>query len=199
MTLALLLAAGSACAQVAVPVLLHMAREQGQDVASEEFVQAQLETANTIYRPLGLELVIAGRRTISHARMRTREDRDALNAYRADGVVNWFVVAELMDVDEPGRVRRGVHWHVRDAPSERFVIVSAIAGPRVLAHELGHYFGNPRHSEVPGNLMCYTQTDELPTLDSVQQANVMRSLRTLRARGELLPLRDAKRNLGSGS
>ncbi|MET0287108.1 MAG: hypothetical protein ABW352_21670 [Polyangiales bacterium] len=180
-----------------VPVLLHVAREHGADVASEEFIATQLEHANTIYRPLGIELVIAGRRTFQAARMNTREDRDALGAHLRAGVVNWFVVAQLMDVDEPGRERRGVHWRVRATPSRRFVIVSAISGPYVLAHELGHFFGNPNHSDVAGNLMCYTQTDQVPFLDHPQQANVARTLRGMRTRGELSPLRKARRLLGS--
>jgi hypothetical protein len=180
-----------------VPVLLHVAREHGVEVASEEFIASQLEHANTLYRPLGIELVIAGRRSFREARMSSREDRDALGAHLRAGVVNWFVVAQLMDVDEPGRERRGVHWRVRAAPHRRFVIVSAIAGPYVLAHELGHFFGNPQHSEVAGNLMCYTQTEQVPFLDDPQQANVARTLRGMRTRGELLSLRKAQRLLGS--
>jgi hypothetical protein len=179
-------------AQVQVPVLAHVARE-----VEPAFLDTQLEHANRIYEPLGIQLVIAGRRTLDEARMITREDRDGLGAHLIDGVINWFVVTQLMDVDEPGRERRGVHWHVRAAPSKRFVIVSAIAGPYVLAHELGHFFGNPQHSDVAGNLMCYAQTDQVPVLDDAQQANVARTLRRMRARGELLPLQKARRNLGS--
>ncbi len=182
---------------VDVPVLLHVARENGADVASDEFIETELEHANTIYRPLGIELVIAGRRGFDGARLLTREQRDGLGTHLQAGVINWFVVAQLMDVDEPGRERRGVHWHVRATPSKRFVIVSAISGPYVLAHELGHFFGNPQHSEVPGNLMCYAQTDQVPYLDEAQRAKVARTLRGMRARGELLPLQKAKRNLGS--
>jgi hypothetical protein len=179
----ILLLGGTAHAQVQVPVLLHAAQD-----TREDFVTSQLEHANAIYRPLGIELVLAGRRTLDMAGVVTREDRDALGAHLRKGVINWFVVPQLMDVDEPGRERRGVHWHVRAAPSRRFVIVSVIAGPYVLAHELGHFFGNPQHSDVPGNLMCYTQTEQAPTLDDAQQANVVRTLRRMRARGELLPL-----------
>jgi hypothetical protein len=189
----ILLFSALAHAQVQVPVLLQLA----PDVAASEFIETQLEHANRIYEPLGIQLVIAGRRTISETHMITREDRDALGAHLREGVINWFVVAQLMDVDEPGRERRGVHWHVRATPSRRFVIVSAISGPYVLAHELGHFFGNPQHSDVAGNLMCYTHTDQVPVLDDVQQANVARTLRRMRSRGELLPLQKARRNLRS--
>jgi hypothetical protein len=195
--LTLLLFSAVAEAQVQVPVLLHMARENGADVAPEAFIQDQLEHANTIYRPLGLELVIAGRRAMALARMITREDRDALGPQRVAGVVNWFVVAQLMDVDEPGRERRGVHWHLRASPRVRYVIVSAIAGPWVLSHELGHFFGNPNHSQVAGNLMSYDWSLPVPFLDDAQQANVARTVRGMRARGELLTLQKAKRNLRS--
>lgn len=192
---ALLCWSASAAAQQQVPVLVHMAEADGRAVASAEFVQEQLERANTIYRPLGLELVIVGQRRMSAARMVTREDRDALGTQLVAGLVNWFVVAQLMDVDEPGRERRGVHWHVRTNPRRRFVIVSAISGPYVLAHELGHYLGNPTHSEVAGNLMSYQHTDEVPLLDPAQRANVLRTLRGMRARGELASLRTARRSL----
>ncbi|HEX5657384.1 MAG TPA: hypothetical protein VFX59_09315 [Polyangiales bacterium] len=192
-----MLLCASAHAQVQVPVLLHMAQENEADVAPAEFIETELEHANTIYRPLGIELVLAGTRSFVEARLVTREDRDALGAHLRRGVINWFVVAQLMDVDEPGRERRGVHWHVRASPARRFVIVSAISGPYVLAHELGHFFGNPQHSDVAGNLMCYTQTDQVPVLDDAQQANVARTLRSMRTRGELLALQKARKNLGS--
>lgn len=184
-----------ASSYVQVPMLVHMAEQDAAPVASEAWLQDQLEHANTIYRPLGFELVIAGQRTMSAARMATREDRDALGTRVVPGVLNWFVVAQLMDVDEPGRERRGVHWHVRATPHKRFVIVSAIAGPYVLAHELGHFFGNPAHSEVAGNLMSYQQTDQLPVLDEAQRGNVARCLRTMRASGQLLAVPAARRRL----
>jgi hypothetical protein len=182
---------------IQVPLLVHVAEESGAPVAAQSFLDDQLEHANAIYRPLGFELVIAGRRAMENARLVTREDRDALAPRMVSGVLNWFVVAQLMDVDEPGRERRGVHWHVRKAPGKRYVIVSAISASYVLAHELGHFFGNPSHSEVVGNLMSYQHTDAVPVLDEAQRTNVLRVLRGMRARGELVSLQRARRTLRS--
>ena len=64
------------------------------------------------------------------------------------------VVSSLRDVDEPERMRMGVCWGPRAEQSARFVVVSSIARPSVLAHELGHYHGLP-HSRVRNNVMSY--------------------------------------------
>ena len=104
----------------------------------------------------------------------TREDRDALGAYRTPGTIDAFVVRGLVDVDTPPLPRRGVHWRDRTRRGVRYVIVVADASPWVLSHELGHYFGNP-HSDVPGNLMSYTRAKGDPFLDAVQLGRVRRS------------------------
>jgi hypothetical protein len=155
--------------------------------ASDAFVQTQLEHARTIYGPLGIALEERGRLSMpaQHARLVSRRDRDALASRVRPGVVNCMVVAELMDVDEPGRVRRGVHWRPRHDAQRRFVIVSAISGPWVLAHELGHFFGNRAHSDVPNNLMSYLLTGGVPFLDARQVETVQASVAALQARGEL--------------
>lgn len=172
-----------------VPLIVHVAERGGEPVADDAFVRTQLAHADAIYRKLGIALVLVGRRRLpaAHAEIIERRDRDALAAHMAPRVVNWFVVAKLMDVDEPGRERRGVHWHVRGARARRFVIVSAISGPYVLAHELGHFFGNPAHSDVPGNLMSYQLTGTEPVLDAAQQENVRRAVQALRQRGLKAP------------
>ena len=170
-----------------VPIVLHVAERDGEPVADESFVRTQLAHADAIYRKLGIALTLTARRRMSarHAEIIARRDRDALGALLVSGAINWFVVAKLMDVDEPGRERRGVHWRVRSARSRRFVIVSAISGPYVFAHELGHFLGNPEHSTVPGNLMSYQLTGDEPVLDEVQRANVLRTLTALRGSGDL--------------
>jgi hypothetical protein len=91
-------------------------------------------------------------------------------------------------VDEADRTRRGVHWRSTTHPGAHFVIVSSIAGVDVLAHELGHYLGNPEHSEVPGNLMSYEHTAAIPFLDEAQVVRLRRRLRTYVTSRELLPV-----------
>jgi hypothetical protein len=176
-----------------VPLVFHVVQQAGKPVADAAFLAAQLEHANVIYRALGFTLVAVAQKKLSaaHARLVERSDRDALRASLTPGVINCFIVATLMDVDEPGRERRGVHWHVRKEPSKHFVIVSAISGPYVLAHELGHFLGNPEHSDTPGNLMSYQHTEEVPVLDEVQKQHVLRTLDMLFQTGELTP--NAKR------
>jgi hypothetical protein len=170
-----------------IPIVFHVAHSEGKPVADDAFLASELEHANIIYRELGLELVRVSQDKLAqrHARIVERRDRDALGALLEGGVINVFIVGCLMDVDEPGRERRGVHWRVRNQRQRHFVIVSAISGPYVLAHELGHFFGNPEHSDVPGNLMSYQQTDAVPVLDPDQRNNVARTLESLFSSGEL--------------
>jgi hypothetical protein len=175
---------------VRIPVVLHIAQDEGTPVVDQTFLAGQLAFANQTFLPLGFQLVVHERFLLppGYAELNTRADRDTLASVVRRGALHWFVVRKLMDVDEPGRERRGVHWHERDPIRRHFVIVSKIAGPYVLAHELGHFFGNPKHSEVPGNLMSYQRTERPPTLDAEQSANVTRTLaRMLRSR-ELVPI-----------
>ena len=106
----------------------------------------------------------------AHAQMHTREDRDALGALMEKNVIDVFVVAALEDVDEPGRYRKGVAWTQRTSGA-RYIILSAAAPRTVLAHELGHFFGNG-HSSVPDNLMSYTRSGGKVFLDDAQVARV---------------------------
>jgi len=186
-------------ARRSIPIVFQIADSDGKPVADDTFVASELEHANTIYRELGIELVDVSHDKLAarHARIVERRDRDALGALLRPGVINVFVVGCLMDVDEPGRERRGVHWHVRveargssaREPSNdkrrHFVILSAISGPYVLAHELGHFLGNPEHSDVPGNLMSYQHTEAVPVLDMAQRERVAHTVAALFASGEL--------------
>jgi len=173
-----------------VPIVFHVAQQEGQPVAPATFIAEQLAAANSIYGPLGVELVERERVPLGaeHAEMITRADRDALARYVRKGAVHCFIVAKLMDVDEPGRERRGVHWHPRPAPRKSFLIVSRISKPYVLAHELGHMFGNPQHSQVPGNLMSYERAEGPPFLDEDQIRRVRRTLAALVKEGAIVPL-----------
>jgi hypothetical protein len=172
-----------------VRIRFHIAERDTGRVADEAFVSAQREAAQRVFGALGLRLVEEARDTLParHAVLRSRADRDALGGYVTRGAIHCMVVAELMDVDEPGRVRRGVHWRVRKDPARHFVIVSAISGPYVLAHELGHFLGNQAHSEVQDNLMSYDQTGAIPFLSPLQVNAVERTLGMMFASGELAP------------
>jgi len=200
--LALCLATGLARADtpVRLPVVFHVAQREGQPVAPAAFIAEQLAAANTIFRPLGLELVEKERVPLvgEHAELVTRADRDALARHVRKGVIDCFVVAKLMDVDEPGRERRGVHWHPRRPPLQSFLIVSAISKPYVLAHELGHFLGNREHSDVPGNLMSYTRAEGPPFLDEAQIRRVRRALTAMLKSRRLVPLAPASAAEGQG-
>jgi hypothetical protein len=173
-----------------IPVVFHVAQLGGEAAVPPAFIAEQLAAANAIYGPLGIEWV--ERESVplaaAHAELVTRADRDALARYVRKGAIHCFVVGRLMDVDEPGRERRGVHWHPRSKPRHSFLIVSKISKPYVLAHELGHLLGNPKHSEVPGNLMSYERTAQTPFLDAAQVRNVKRTLAALLKSGSLVPI-----------
>lgn len=171
-----------------IPVVFHVAQREGEAVAPASFITEQLAVANTIYGPLGVELVERERIPLAtaHAELVTRAERDALVRHVRKGAIHCFVVATLMDVDEPGRERRGVHWRPRPRPRDSFLIVSKISAPYVLAHELGHFFGNREHSRVPGNLMSYQRGEGAPFLDDAQVRRIRRTLAELLKTGRLV-------------
>ncbi len=126
------------------------------------FVATQLEHANLHHQPAGLAFAIVETRTLTPAERAivSRADRDALgHANWRRGVIDVYLVSSLANVDEPGEIR-GVHWRSRADRKRRFIIVSRISPPHVLAHELGHYFGLP-HSDAPASLMN-TSANALP-------------------------------------
>ena len=155
----------------------------------EGFVEARVTRANEIFAPYRVGFVVVRRLPLAaaHAELVTRADRDALGAYVQQRVIDVFVVESLRDVDEAERMRRGVHWHSSTFPGAHFVILSLLGGPDVMAHELGHYLGNPEHSQTPGNLMSYERGEGSPFLDPPQLARVERALRGYFARKELVP------------
>ena len=180
-------------ARVVLPLVVHTVHVDDKPIAPPDFIALRVARANEIFAPYGVafEIIKSLPLPAAHAQMKDRPDRDALAQYTARGAIDLFVVEELADVDEPGRMRRGVHWHARTRPGAHFVILSLLGGESVLAHELGHYLGNPEHSETPGNLMSYQHTEVLPFLDPAQQTKLQRALRNYRKTRELKPVPQA--------
>ncbi|MEZ4473292.1 MAG: hypothetical protein R3F60_21395 [bacterium] len=180
---------------VTFPVVFHVATVGEAPVVDAAWLDAQLAQANAIFADHGVQLV---RQAVvglpeANARLEDRADRNALGAFLQGGVVNAFIVASLRDVDDPTLLRQGVHWRPYGRRADgrgrvkHLVIVAAYARPTVLAHELGHFFDNPRHSDVQGNLMSYRRGDALPVLDARQSRRMQAAARRFRRSGELVP------------
>lgn len=172
-----------------LPLVLHVVEQDGAPVADAAFIQARVDRANEIYARYRVGFVVQRRVPLkaAHAHLSSRADRDALAPYLQRKVINCFVVTSLRDVDEPERMRRGVHWHAASRPGAHYVIISLLGDRDVFSHELGHYLGNPNHSPTPGNLMSYERGPTLPFLDPDQLTRMERSLRGYFKRGELTP------------
>lgn len=140
------------------PIAISVATKEGAPAASDEWIGSQIEAANDLFGPIGIHFRWFSRKEIpaTHFEMHSRADRDALASLVEKNVIDVFVVSELEDVDEPGRMRKGVAWTNKTA-GKRYLIVSSAAPRGVLTHELGHFFGNA-HTDVPDNLMSYTRT-----------------------------------------
>jgi hypothetical protein len=177
-----------------LPLVVHVAEADGHPVVSEAFLDERLERANRIFERYGVSFARVGsaaRLPEEHAVVVTRQQRDAFGSRVTPGAIHCFVVRTLIDVDEPPRPRRGVHWRSRIGTRAHYVILSSIAEPDVLAHELGHYLGNPNHSTTRGNLMSYERGEGLPVLDVLQLQRMRARIAALIQRRELRPQRAA--------
>lgn len=192
------LAAAAAWAQpsrrsvTTLPLALTVATEGGEPVVTDEWLDEQVERATDLFSPHGVAFRVVERHAMdeSHARLENRRDRHALGHLMHPGRIDCFFVRSLRDVDDPALYRQGVHWRPRGdgfPPHAHFVIVSSIAGPDVLAHELGHYFRNG-HSDTPGNIMSYDRGEGPRFFDAVQSRRIRFQLRRYLSRGELAPV-----------
>jgi hypothetical protein len=168
-------AAGAEAEIPTVPITFSVASDDGEPVRDAAWIDAQLAEALTMFAPWGVRFKRTSIAPLGadRAHVLTRADRDALAELVRPGVVNVFVVAGLADVDEKDRFRSGVHWRASSQPKTRYIVLAAAASRGVLAHELGHYFGNP-HSSVPDNVMSYARTGAVPFFD-VRQGAIIRS------------------------
>jgi hypothetical protein len=174
---------------VTLGIVFHVADFEGKPVADDAFLDRRLARTNEIYAPYGVSFTRVGTVKLDerHARIQDRDGRDALAADvspRGDGVIDCFVVRSFKDVGDPLIYRRGVHWHVKSRPGCHFVMLSAFGDVDVLAHELGHFLGNPQHKWEAGNLMSYAR-GSAPELDARQRNRLETALRGYLRRREL--------------
>lgn len=171
------------------PVRFHFPWRAGEGPLDENDVEAELERANAIFASAGIAFA-PSRPAMRHGpeaprSARTRDDRDSLVRLGSGPEIHVFVVEELLDVDEVGRRRMGVHWRVRDEPARHGVVLASYALPTVLAHELGHYFGNP-HAHAPDDLMSYVRTgSRAPFLSASEVRRARAAARRFAGSGEL--------------
>jgi len=138
----------------------------------DPWVGEQIAAANELFGPVGVRFRWTVGTTLPDATagMHSRTDRDMLTKRLEPRLVNVFIVRELEDVDEPGRYRMGVTWTSR-IDQKRYIVVSRSAKPSVLAHELGHLFGN-QHTSVANNLMSYSRDGGTIFIDDRQKATI---------------------------
>ncbi len=171
-----------------LPLEIAVAPDAGRPVRDDAWIDAQIAEAERLFGPIGVHFRKAAQRPLAdkYARLETRRDRDALAAELRKGVINVFLVASLRDVDDPRLYRMGVHWRHTVETRKRFIILSAEALPSTLAHELGHYFGNP-HTSVLNNLMSYQRNGAEVFLDDKQAARTRAFARLYVRSGEISP------------
>jgi hypothetical protein len=142
---------------------LHLAADERGHVAAADWIAKQLAGANRHFKPLDVGFQLAGIDTLpeSAVHVETRADRNALARGRLGGrLIHVFIVGQLDDVDVEGAIAYGVTWRL-PKDTRKFVIVSAQAWERTLAHELGHFFGLP-HSTYAISIMNKSDRDEPP-------------------------------------
>ena len=149
-------AARSTCLGIA----LHVAVEDKGPIADAPWLHEQLTAANRHFERLGVgfEIVSIGTLPASAARVEDATERSSFGVYVKGTVIHVFITGHLDDIDVKGGVIRGVAWR-RDAT--KYVILSTVAPPNVLAHELGHVFGLT-HSEYAISIMNKTDRTEPP-------------------------------------
>ncbi len=136
------------------------------------WLRTRIERANRIFEPAHVAFEIVESTTATLTGLETRADRHALGSQMRANVINVFVVPSLRDVDDPTVMRQGVHWRPQARPGQHFVIITEASAETTLAHELGHYFGNP-HSPVPNNIMSYARDGRVPPFFDEAQIRII--------------------------
>ncbi len=165
------------------------------DALDAAFWAEEMRQADLLFAPANVRFVQSGEVRTEDAvgLVDDRDARDRLAQFvemtRAGepSQIHVFVTDRLADVDAPGE-RGGVHWRFRRQRNTHYIILSSHTWPTTLAHELGHYFGNP-HSRTPNNIMSYERDGTTPPFFDSQQIRQIRAHRTrfVRAGVERVP------------
>lgn len=172
---------------------VHIVLEGGKPVQDPKWLAGQLSEANRLFAPLGVGFEVNALipNASTWADVNSRLMRDQLGRRdRAPGVVHVFMVRRLGDVDVAGAEIRGVHWRDRADTQQRWIILSALGSHRVLAHELGHFFGLP-HSSHPASIMNKKPRDrpvpEKRGFPPAELTKMKRGLKKMLAERRLVP------------
>jgi hypothetical protein len=145
-------------------IVVHVVTDEDGPVESPAWLGERVEEANRHFAlvDVAFRVIEAREQTSEYRHVATRKQRDLIGRDRFGvGVVHLFLVGQLDDVDVADTQIRGVHWRDRGDTSRRWILMSKIASPMVLAHELGHFFGLP-HSSYGVSIMNKTPRDDPP-------------------------------------
>jgi hypothetical protein len=162
---------------IEVPLTIHVATEDGEQVVSDDRIQAAVQRANLELAEFDIVLWVRTIETMpmdEGARVETTEQRYALaEEAERDGSIHVFYVDGLRLKNPAKGDRRvsGMHWRYhgasRDIRRREYVAVAHNAPATTLVHEVGHAFGL-RHEEDFDNLMCSCRRGRRPTFTDQQ-------------------------------
>lgn len=141
-------------------IAVHVPIVDGKPIATKEWLAAQLSEANRHFAAIDVawQFVSSGPLPASAARVADVPARNSFAPAATGPVMHVFVTGQLDDIDEAGKVIRGVTWR---PGGKAYVILSTVSRGPVLAHELGHVFGLP-HSTYAISIMNKTDRKEPP-------------------------------------